>query len=146
MPTASNSTCCAIRARAHPLKYLKGLAAIVEAKAGKLYAGTIIESIEERDDGTVVVSTAGGKVVARAVVVATNSPIVDRFVLHTKMAPYRSYAMAFSLRKGAIRMPCTGTRWIPITMCGCSRAWIDGTPLNAPAVSPLVKHDIEDKP
>jgi glycine/D-amino acid oxidase-like deaminating enzyme/nitrite reductase/ring-hydroxylating ferredoxin subunit len=86
----------------HPLKYLKALAATVEAKAGTLHADTVVESIEERDDGKVVVSTAGGKVVARAAVVATNSPIMDRFALHTKMAPYRSYAMAFSIRKGAI--------------------------------------------
>ena len=34
---------------------------------------------------------------AKAAVVATNSPIVDRFALHTKMAPYRTYAMAFAL-------------------------------------------------
>jgi hypothetical protein len=34
--------------------------------------------------------------------VATNAPIVDRFALHTKMAPYRTYAMAFSIPKGAI--------------------------------------------
>jgi len=47
--------------------------------------------------------TAGGrKITARAAVVATNSPIVDRFALHTKMAPYRTYAMAFTIPKGAI--------------------------------------------
>ncbi|NOJ39297.1 FAD-dependent oxidoreductase [Bradyrhizobium australiense] len=86
----------------HPLKYLKGLAAIIEAKGGTFHAGTVVESIEERDDGKVVVSTGGGKVVARAAVVATNSPIVDRFALHTKMAPYRTYAMALSIRKGAL--------------------------------------------
>jgi Rieske Fe-S protein len=34
--------------------------------------------------------------------VATNAPIVDRFALHTKMAPYRTYAMAFSIPKGAL--------------------------------------------
>ena len=34
--------------------------------------------------------------------VATNSPIVDRFALHTKMAPYRTYAMAFDIARGAL--------------------------------------------
>ena len=29
-------------------------------------------------------------------------PIVDQFALHTKMAPYRTYAMAFSIPTGAI--------------------------------------------
>jgi glycine/D-amino acid oxidase-like deaminating enzyme/nitrite reductase/ring-hydroxylating ferredoxin subunit len=86
----------------HPLKYLSGLAAAIQTRGGTFHAGTAVESVEERDDGKVIVSTDGGKVVARAAVVTTNSPIVDRFALHTKMAPYRSYAMAFSIRRGAI--------------------------------------------
>lgn len=86
----------------HPLKYLSGLAAAIQTKGGTFHAGTAVESVEERDDGKVIISTDGGTVVARAAVVATNSPIVDRFALHTKMAPYRSYAMAFSIRRGAI--------------------------------------------
>jgi hypothetical protein len=45
-------------------------AAIIEAKGGTFHAGTVVESIEERDDGKEVVSTGGGKVVARAAVVA----------------------------------------------------------------------------
>ncbi|MCA6116350.1 FAD-dependent oxidoreductase [Bradyrhizobium sp. WSM 1738] len=86
----------------HPLKYLKGLVAAIEARGGRFHAGTAVESVEERDDGKVVVTTAGGKITAGAAVVTTNSPIVDRFALHTKMAPYRTYAMAFSIQKGAI--------------------------------------------
>jgi glycine/D-amino acid oxidase-like deaminating enzyme/nitrite reductase/ring-hydroxylating ferredoxin subunit len=86
----------------HPLKYLRGLAAVIEGKDGTFHSATIVERIEERDDGKVVVSTSGGDIIARAAVVTTNSPIVDRFALHTKMAPYRTYAMAFSIPKGAI--------------------------------------------
>ena len=33
---------------------------------------------------------------------ATNSPINDRVALHSKMAPYRTYAMAFTLPRGAL--------------------------------------------
>jgi glycine/D-amino acid oxidase-like deaminating enzyme/nitrite reductase/ring-hydroxylating ferredoxin subunit len=86
----------------HPLKYLSGLATAIQTRGGAFHAGTVVESIEEREDGKVIVSTTGGKVVARAAVVTTNSPIMDRFALHTKMAPYRSYAMAFSIKRGAI--------------------------------------------
>ena len=85
----------------HPLKYLKGLAAAVEAKGGVFCSGTIVEKIEERD-GSVIVTTDRGVVTAKAVVVATNSPINDIFALHTKMAPYRTYAMAFTIPRGAI--------------------------------------------
>lgn len=86
----------------HPLKYLRGLAAAVEAKGGAFYPQTVVHKIEERDDGAVVVTTDRGTITAKAAVVATNSPIVDTFSLHTKMAPYRTYAMAFSIARGAI--------------------------------------------
>jgi hypothetical protein len=35
-------------------------------------------------------------------VVATNSPIVDLVALHTKMAPSRTYAATFEIRRGAL--------------------------------------------
>jgi glycine/D-amino acid oxidase-like deaminating enzyme/nitrite reductase/ring-hydroxylating ferredoxin subunit len=85
----------------HPLKYLKGLAAAIEAKGGEFYSETIVEKIEERD-GAVIVTTDLGVITAKAVVVATNSPINDTLALHTKMAPYRTYAMAFAIPRGAI--------------------------------------------
>src|SRR3954452_1107748 len=59
----------------HPLKYLKDLAAIIERRGGVFYAGTIVQRVEERDNGAVLVSTSGGTIAARAAVVATNSPI-----------------------------------------------------------------------
>jgi glycine/D-amino acid oxidase-like deaminating enzyme/nitrite reductase/ring-hydroxylating ferredoxin subunit len=86
----------------HPLKYLRGLAAIIERKGGVFYSGTIVQRVEERDNAAVRVTTSGGTITTRAAVVATNSPIVDRFALHTKMAPYRTYAMAFAIKRGAI--------------------------------------------
>jgi Rieske Fe-S protein len=49
-----------------------------------------------------VTTTAGCTVDAGAAVVATNSPINDRTAIHTKQAPYRTYAMAFDLAKGAL--------------------------------------------
>jgi Rieske Fe-S protein len=86
----------------HPFKYLKGLAAATEAKGGTFHPETMVEQIEERDDGLVVVTTDRGTITASAAVVATNSPIIDSFALHMKMAPYRTYAMAFSIPNGAI--------------------------------------------
>src|ERR1700710_3067586 len=69
----------------HPLKYLKGLAGIIEAKGGVFYSGTVVREIEERSDGAVVAKTDSGVIAAKAAVVATNSPIVDTLALHTKM-------------------------------------------------------------
>ena len=39
---------------------------------------------------------------ARAVVVATNSPVNDRLVIHTKQAPYRTYVVGARVRRGAV--------------------------------------------
>jgi Rieske Fe-S protein len=39
---------------------------------------------------------------ARFAVVATNSPINDRAAIHSKQAPYRSYAMAFTIRRNLL--------------------------------------------
>ncbi|MDB5579134.1 MAG: 2Fe-2S ferredoxin, partial [Bradyrhizobium sp.] len=85
----------------HPLKYLNGLAAVITEKGGVFHPETVVQQIEERD-GAVVVTTDRGTVTAKAVVMATNSPISDTFALHTKMAPYRTYAMAFSIPRGAL--------------------------------------------
>jgi Rieske Fe-S protein len=56
-----------------------------------------------RNDGSLAVTLTDGEVItATDVVSATNSPIVGRLTLHTKMAPYRTYAMAFAVPKGAV--------------------------------------------
>jgi glycine/D-amino acid oxidase-like deaminating enzyme/nitrite reductase/ring-hydroxylating ferredoxin subunit len=86
----------------HPLAYLKGLAAAIASKGGVFYPETIVDRIEEQDDGSVIATTSGGAITAKAAVVATNSPIIDTLALHTKMAPYRTYAMVFSISRGAI--------------------------------------------
>jgi len=85
----------------HPLKYLRGIADTVGAKGGVFYAGTIVREIKEQN-GSVLVKTDHGTITAKAAVVATNGPINDTFALHTKMAPYRSYAMAFEIGRGAL--------------------------------------------
>jgi glycine/D-amino acid oxidase-like deaminating enzyme/nitrite reductase/ring-hydroxylating ferredoxin subunit len=85
----------------HPLKYLQGLARTIEAKHGLLCVGTAVHALEERG-GEIVVRTDRGVITGTAAVVATNSPIVDSVALHSKMSPYRTYAMAFRIRSGAL--------------------------------------------
>jgi Rieske Fe-S protein len=49
------------------------------------------------------VQTSGGRrVTAHAVVVATNSPVNDRVVTHTKQAPYTTYVVGLSMPHGAV--------------------------------------------
>jgi glycine/D-amino acid oxidase-like deaminating enzyme len=86
----------------HPLKYLQGLAAAIEAKGGLFYADTVVRTVEEQNVGSILVKTDRGNITASAAVVATNSPIVDMVARHTKMAPYRTYVATFEIRRGAL--------------------------------------------
>jgi len=87
----------------HPTKYLQGLVRCIKQRGGQLFEDTAVMSVEEDDDGAVVVKTESGKTIrAKNAVVATNSPINDRVALHSKQAPYRTYAMALQLPRGKL--------------------------------------------
>jgi glycine/D-amino acid oxidase-like deaminating enzyme/nitrite reductase/ring-hydroxylating ferredoxin subunit len=90
------------QARIHPLKYLHGLAGEITKRKGKLYANTRVDKIEETDQGVVVTTALGHQAKAGAAVVATNSPINDLVAIHTKQAPYRTYAFATEIASGAV--------------------------------------------
>jgi glycine/D-amino acid oxidase-like deaminating enzyme/nitrite reductase/ring-hydroxylating ferredoxin subunit len=77
----------------HPLKYLAGLARAIVRDGGRLYPETMVEDVEEDRPARVVTKT-GPVVTADAVVVATNAPFINRFAIHTKQAPYRTYSIA----------------------------------------------------
>ena len=85
----------------HPLRYLRGVAKAIRANGGLIFANSAVVSVDELSEGGVRVTTENGGVIeASSAVVASNSPINDRFELHTKMSPYRTYAMAFTLPRG----------------------------------------------
>jgi glycine/D-amino acid oxidase-like deaminating enzyme len=85
----------------HPLRYLRGVARAIRDNGGLIFANSAVVAVDEISKGGVRVTTErGGVIDASTAIVATNSPINDRFELHTKMSPYRSYAMAFTLPRG----------------------------------------------
>ncbi|AGS22914.1 FAD-dependent oxidoreductase [Rhizobium etli] len=106
LPLARHADTPALRypdqATFHPLKYLRGLATGIRARGGTLYSDTIVDKVEETDGGVRVGTNSGLTVTARWAIVATNSPINDRVALHTKQAPYRTYAMAFEIARGIV--------------------------------------------
>jgi glycine/D-amino acid oxidase-like deaminating enzyme/nitrite reductase/ring-hydroxylating ferredoxin subunit len=85
----------------HPLKYLAGLAEACAKRKVRLFSDTTVEEIIE-ENGAVTVKTARGIIRAGHAVVATNSPIVDRVALHSKMSPYRTYVICFAIDRGAL--------------------------------------------
>ena len=85
----------------HILKYVKGLARAIERDGGRIYGETHADEIEGLTDHQARVKTSNGATVnAQAVVVATNSPVNDRVVLHTKQAPYRTYVIGARVPRG----------------------------------------------
>lgn len=85
----------------HPGRYLAGLAAAIQRLGGTIHTGTHV--VEVKDGDPVRVVTGSGLVItARAALAATNTPMVDRFQIHTKQAPYRSYAIAAPIPAEAV--------------------------------------------
>jgi glycine/D-amino acid oxidase-like deaminating enzyme/nitrite reductase/ring-hydroxylating ferredoxin subunit len=89
------------QAQLHPLKYLAGLARAIEKRGGRIRAGTRVDDVEDGAPATVR-TTSGRTVRARSVVVATNTPVNDRFVIHTKQAAYRTYAIGARVPAGRV--------------------------------------------
>jgi len=90
------------QAQFHPLKYLTGLAAAVIRKGGRIYAKTHVVNVQSQGKNGVEILTQNGyRVDASAVVIATNVPVNDRFAIHTKQYPYRSYVVGLKMLKPA---------------------------------------------
>ncbi|AZO82038.1 MULTISPECIES: FAD-dependent oxidoreductase [unclassified Bosea (in: a-proteobacteria)] len=86
----------------HPLRYLQGLVEALQEKGTLLHPFSAVDEIAEDREGVHIRLGSGQQVDANFVVVATNSPIHDLFALHTKQAPYRTYAMTFEIERAAL--------------------------------------------
>ncbi|MBA3883174.1 MAG: FAD-dependent oxidoreductase [Chthoniobacterales bacterium] len=89
------------QAQFHPLHYLRGLAAAIERYGGKIFTGTRVVDVQESDNG-VAKTKDGFTIEAQSFVVATNTPINDRYVIHTKQAPYTTYVIGLRVPKGSV--------------------------------------------
>ncbi len=87
--------------RFHPLKYLAGLARAIERGGGRIFTGSQVVEFHGGSDA-MVRTQDGFSVQAGAVVVTTNGPVNDRFVVHTKQAPYQTYAIGAAAPSGAV--------------------------------------------
>jgi glycine/D-amino acid oxidase-like deaminating enzyme len=85
----------------HPLKYLAGVAKACQENGVAFFANSPVEEVGE-EEGIVTVKVAHGAIRAKYAVIATNSSISDRFAIHTKTAPYRSYVTVFEIERGAL--------------------------------------------
>jgi glycine/D-amino acid oxidase-like deaminating enzyme/nitrite reductase/ring-hydroxylating ferredoxin subunit len=85
------------QAQFHILLYLKGLANAFIQLGGEIYTETKAENIT-----TEGAFGNGFKIKADHIVVATNTPINDWVMMHTKQWPYRTYVIAAKVPKGKL--------------------------------------------
>lgn len=84
------------QAQFHPIKYIKALADIFVQNGGVIVEDCLCRAHEERDD-QVLLQTSQGDLRVGQLVYATHTPPGVN-LLHFTTAPYRSYAIAFSLK------------------------------------------------
>src|SRR5437588_9883977 len=86
------------QAQFHPLKYLNGLARATANRHGRIFTGTRVVKVEDGDRVRIETSQ-GHPIKAEAAIVATNCPINDRVVIHSKQAPYATYVLALRVTR-----------------------------------------------
>jgi glycine/D-amino acid oxidase-like deaminating enzyme len=89
------------QAQFHPLKYLDGLAKAIWRDEGRLFGRTHATKIEGGRHARIETSE-GPVVTSDVVVVATNTPVNDRFAIHTKQAPYVTYVIGVRVPKRSV--------------------------------------------
>jgi glycine/D-amino acid oxidase-like deaminating enzyme/nitrite reductase/ring-hydroxylating ferredoxin subunit len=84
------------QAQFHPIKYIKALCEAFLSLGGIIQEDCFCESHDEQED-FVILKTSKGEIKAKNIVYATHIPPGVN-VLHFTNSPYRSYAIAFSLK------------------------------------------------
>lgn len=90
------------QAQFHPLNYLAAVAHAIERGGGRIFTGTHATKIEGGQDAAV--TTGSATVRARHIVVATNTPVNDRVVVHTKQAPYMTYVIGARVPRNSVNV------------------------------------------
>lgn len=89
------------QAHFHPLKYIAGLIRAILKLKGKIYTNTHVVEIQGGSACQARTDTSF-QISANTLVIATNTPINNRFIMHTKQAPYRTYACAAKIPKNSV--------------------------------------------
>lgn len=85
-------------AQFQPMLYLEGLSRALQRNGVKIFTGTHATEITRGRVGT----ANGPAVLAPTVVVATNTPVHTRVVMHTKQHPYNTYVIAGRVPAGSV--------------------------------------------
>jgi glycine/D-amino acid oxidase-like deaminating enzyme/nitrite reductase/ring-hydroxylating ferredoxin subunit len=89
------------QAQFHPLAYVNALASLVERHGGRIFGGTHVTGVDSGPPAKVATESRHS-VTADFVVCATNTPVIDWLVIHSKQAAYRTFAIGARTAPGAI--------------------------------------------
>jgi glycine/D-amino acid oxidase-like deaminating enzyme/nitrite reductase/ring-hydroxylating ferredoxin subunit len=89
------------QAQVHAMAYLTGLAKEAARRGVDIFEHTLVKNVHEGEP--CYVETDAHRIAAREVLVAANVPVNNRILLHTKIAAYRSYAIAIEVEPGYVR-------------------------------------------
>jgi glycine/D-amino acid oxidase-like deaminating enzyme/nitrite reductase/ring-hydroxylating ferredoxin subunit len=89
------------QAQFHPMKYLEQLAKIIVAKGGKIFENTHAKKFEKGKPAKIMTNT-GATITANNLVVATNVPVNDRTIIHTKQEARRTYVLSSLIPKASL--------------------------------------------
>jgi len=85
----------------HPLTYLNALVDAIQRMGGQVFGNTHVTGVEAGPPATV--TTASQRTVtAEFVVCATNTPIIDWLVIHSKQSAYRTFAIGARVPSGSV--------------------------------------------
>ena len=118
--------CFPRQAQFHPLKYLKAIAHAILRDGGRIYTETHAARIEGGEPARIITQD-GHIVTAKALVVATNTPVNDVLAIHTKQAAYRTFVIGATVPVGSVN---SGLYWDtsdPYHYVRVSRSLSDGT-------------------
>jgi glycine/D-amino acid oxidase-like deaminating enzyme/nitrite reductase/ring-hydroxylating ferredoxin subunit len=86
------------QAQFHPMKYLGGLCNSFLRNGGEVFTETHASQI----DSSGIVSKEGFRITAKHVVVATNTPVSNKYIPHLKQYAYRTYVIGARVKKGSV--------------------------------------------
>ncbi len=89
------------QAQFHPLKFVRSLAAILERRGVSMHCHSRAHDFVGGPDAHVT-TVDGHTIFCQHIIVATNTPVNDRVVIHTKQAAYRTYVIAAKVPKKSV--------------------------------------------
>lgn len=82
----------------HPLKYIRALCEAIVRNGGEIYTNTHAREI----DKTGIVTNENFKIKAEHIVIATNTPVNNKYVMHLKQYAYRTYVIGAKIKKDSL--------------------------------------------